>query len=170
MAMGLPRTKIVAVRIFKSLLSKDIPFEILNKAVDKSMINDTRVQEVMNLKSKVDLGANHFFKLIFNLLLETKQYYWSSKSQNFDGNHAYSSELARLFSQVLLSENSDDQWCKVKETLFGALTKLNELDEAEIETVMSIFPVTCHDQLQKGSIVVNQNGQKMTILGFDNDT
>ena len=57
----------------------------------------------------------------------------------------------------------------MKSAIFDALNKLDQLEEAEIETLMSVIPHTSFSQIQKGSAVINQSGQKMTILGFNSD-
>ena len=59
----------------------------------------------MDMETSVDLSESPFFKFVFNLLLDNKKVMWSHKQVKMQGDHAFASELARLFRTVLLSED-----------------------------------------------------------------
>ena len=133
---GLPRMKIIAVKIFQSLLSRQIPHEILHKAVRKSEQYDAKIRAILDMETNCDLSAAPFFKFIFNLLMDNKQQMWQDNAAEIRGSHAFAQELARLFSSVLICQDGGF----TKKAIYFALENLHSLSEVEIETVFSILP------------------------------
>ena len=64
--------KMIAVKIFQSLLSRKIPHEILHLAVKESLKDDEKIQSIMAMETHIDLNSAPFFKFIYNLLMDNK--------------------------------------------------------------------------------------------------
>ena len=132
--------------------------------MNECLKSDEKVKKVMSIKTKVNLDRAPFFKFIYNLLMEKKEKMWEESTAEIRGSHAFVQELARLFTDVLNVEDAGEGTTKA--AIFEVLHSLHELSDIEIETLMTLIPQTNFQQMQKGSFVVNENGQKMTILGF----
>ena len=51
----------------------------------------------MQTESKIDFGDKLFWKLVYCLILESKNVYWSNEAVMV-GSHAFNAELTRLFN------------------------------------------------------------------------
>ena len=92
----------------------------------------------MALETKIDLNAQPFFKLIYNLLMQNKQQMYHESAAEMSGSHALGTELARLFTDILIQP--DTEIGSTKGAIFTALKSLHELSDTEIETLMTIVP------------------------------
>ena len=139
--------KTIAVKIFQNILQRQVPIEILNKAVETSLQSDEKIQEIMSMETGVgfDQSKAAFYKFVFNLLLSIKQKMWRDDVAESRGMHAFAQELARLFSSALISEDKTEG--SVKGTVFKSLKKLTQLNDIEVETLMSVIPQTSLDQI-----------------------
>ena len=144
---GLPRMKMIVLKIFQNLLKLEIPLEILDKAVSICMQGEadddpevSEIKQLMENKTTLNLDQTPFFKMIYNLLCGIKQKMWEEGLQSNVGLHAVENELAGIF-RILVQEGDRNIFTQklIGKCIKNSLLKVQTFSEPELDTLMSII-------------------------------